>query len=113
MNIEKVIYEPGKTNLQTTVYKDAEGVERCAYSGSLNGLPELPGRFFFNGGLPMITAKMKRILDALIKETGFEERKLEQLQGELEQALATVRNLRFQARQEAFKASRSFPGARP
>ena len=39
MEIEKVIYETGKTNIQTSVYSDEKGIERCAYSGSLNGLP--------------------------------------------------------------------------
>ena len=38
MNIEKVIYEDGKCNIQTTVYADSEGIERCAYSGYLNKL---------------------------------------------------------------------------
>lgn len=35
---EKVIYQPGKCHLQTVVYTDENGVDRCQYSGSLKGL---------------------------------------------------------------------------
>lgn len=61
----------------------------------------------------MIVQTMKRIVDGLIKEASGEERKLEALQAILEAALGTVRVLRFSAKQEAFKALRSFPGVRP
>jgi hypothetical protein len=33
---EKVIYEDGATYLQTHIYRDAQGIERCAYSGHLS-----------------------------------------------------------------------------
>jgi len=32
MEIKKVIYKDGETNLHTVTYTDAQGVERCAYS---------------------------------------------------------------------------------
>ena len=31
--VDKVIYKPGNSGIQTTVYKDEAGVERCSYSG--------------------------------------------------------------------------------
>ena len=38
MNIKKVIYKDGEGHLETTVYKDQYGVERCAYTGYLRKL---------------------------------------------------------------------------
>lgn len=40
--VEKVIYEEGKANLQSSVFTDSNGIERVAYSGSsLNSGDEL------------------------------------------------------------------------
>ena len=37
--VEKVIYKNGEVQIQTHVYKDKDGIERCAYSGYLNNKP--------------------------------------------------------------------------
>lgn len=38
MNTEKVIYQDGHTGIESTVYRDKEGIERIAYTGYLRKL---------------------------------------------------------------------------